>query len=114
MAIRVLSSDRSLRSGLLQQLAIRDRHDIYEFDPLQSDGVGDTVLAPVSSCPVELCRCLVRHGYKVVLLAPVPRKPEAEAYGRAGATAYLAMTFDFSELVNSVLSIAGAETTRHV
>jgi DNA-binding NarL/FixJ family response regulator len=63
---------------------------------------GAIVISTPDECGIDACRELVGLGAQVVILAPVPRTREHEAYARAGAVAYLPMDLDLGDLVRAI------------
>lgn len=68
---------------------------------------GEIVVAPVSDCTLETCGRLSDLGWRVVVLAPVPREPERVMYLASGATDYVPMTVQSDELLGAIVSAAG-------
>lgn len=75
--------------------------------PRSGPACSHVVVAPVSDCTPEACGKLADDGWRVVLLAPVPREAERRRYMASGATSYVPMTVRSEELRGAVSSAAG-------
>ena len=100
--------------ALTQALKARLQQFDVGFD---DDGVyptGESVFLTTArdSSPAD-CRELVAHGATVIVLSPVSRKHECEAYARAGAQ-YLEMSLDIRPLLGLIREVDGAISSERV
>lgn len=104
----ILASNPSLRAGLVLQLSEGQRiARELPADPHVLE-CGDVVVAAEQDCPPQRCAILVSHGARVVVLGPLGRPAEVDAYMRAGAFFYLPMGGTAAEL-RSVVARARAD-----
>jgi hypothetical protein len=96
--IQVAIGPRDARLALSDALARAfPRCDVRSDVVVEQSGA--LVVATPELCTVEVCRELAEKATPVIILAPVPRRAEEDAYLRAGAAHYLAMDLDLGGLV---------------
>lgn len=99
-------ADRALYRALRAQLA---RLADWDFRPLDESPEeapsGAIVVTTPAVINVDQCRQLAARGVYVVVLCPIPRGGEREAYLRAGAAAYVTMSVDGRELFEALRAI---------
>jgi|GEM_PF-6758165 len=92
---------RALRAHLLR-LGFRHAEPYAPADAAP----GDVVIATPQALAPAGCAELRRRGLRVVVLCPVVRGPEREAYERAGADEVVPMTVEGAELCAALDRIA--------
>ncbi len=100
---------RALYRALRAQLARMADWDFRPLDqPLGEAPAGAIVVATPSVVGAEECRALAARGIHVVILCPIPRPSDREAYLEAGAAAYVPMSVDGRELYEALRAICQA------
>jgi DNA-binding NarL/FixJ family response regulator len=100
--------DRALYRALRAQLARLADWDFRPVDePLDGAPPGAIVVSTPSVLGIQECRELANRGIHVVILCPVLRNSEREAYLAAGAAAYVPMSVEGRELYEALRAICG-------
>jgi hypothetical protein len=106
--IQVLASSDVLRQGLVRQLRDQPGLAVTGGEPGGARATRDIVVMPVADCPLSRCKQLTGAGVRLILLASLPSAREFEAYTRAGAAAYIAMTPGSPDLLSAIRSAAAS------
>ncbi|MBI2766086.1 MAG: hypothetical protein HYX53_09270 [Chloroflexi bacterium] len=106
--VQVLASSDALRQGLVRQLRDQPGLAVTGGEPRSAAATRDVLVMPVADCPLARCAELTGAGTRLILLASLPSPREFEAYRRAGAAAYIAMTPGSPDLLSAIRSIAAS------
>jgi len=98
----VVTGDERLETALRSLLAAVAGATVVECACAESGDCADIVVTTVSDRSPAQVRELAQAGLRVLVLAPVARARQAQAYLGAGASAYLVMATDGLELLESV------------
>jgi hypothetical protein len=105
--VRVVASDPVLSRALTSRLQ-REIDIAVSTNGASQVGGGAIIVTTPLDCAPARCREMVDRGAVVLVLAALPRRNEEDAYRQSGASGYLPMMGDGSNLADAVRRIIEA------